>query len=91
MENVRGAEKFIGSPVAKCGPFCLYGNAVPPLLPQGIKKGMQFKKGQRDKIGRWGSNSWQRKAATAEVATIPPELAACVADYAERLLEVRDV
>lgn len=33
------------------------------------------------------SKSPQRIANTAKVATIPPELASCVADYAERLLE----
>lgn len=34
------------------------------------------------------SGSAARKAATARAATIPPELAACVADYAMRLMEV---
>ncbi len=35
------------------------------------------------------SKSPQRKKWTAQVATIPPELASCVAAYAERLLEQR--
>lgn len=34
------------------------------------------------------SKSEARKAYTAKFATIPPELANCVADYAERILEV---
>ena len=40
----------------------------------------------------WSSSkSKARKAATAKVATIPPELANCIADYAERLLEQKAV
>ena len=35
------------------------------------------------------SGSKERKEATAQLAMIPPELANCVADYAERLLETR--
>ena len=85
MENVSAAEKFLGRAVNKCGPFYLWGNSVPFLLPQGIKKDIQFKRGERDKIGRWGSQSWQRKKATAEVATIPIELASCVAEYMEKI------
>jgi hypothetical protein len=34
------------------------------------------------------STSAQRGRDTAQAATIPPELSACVADYAERILEV---
>jgi len=44
----------------------------------------------RKKMDCWhSSKSPQRIANTAKVATIPPELSACVADYAERLLEMR--
>lgn len=52
----------------------------------------------RERAAREGDNpgefcrSWSgseaRKAATARAATIPPELAACIADYAMRLMEV---
>lgn len=40
MENVRSAQKFVGNAVNHCGPFYLWGNAVPPLIPQGITKGI---------------------------------------------------
>lgn len=89
MENVKAAIEFLGPSINNCGPFHLWGSAVPLLVPYGIKKGIKLKKGRRDEIGRWGSQSWQRKAATAKVSLIPPELAACVADYAERILEIR--
>lgn len=37
------------------------------------------------------SVSEARKQATAQVATIPTELANCIVDYAERLIEQRKV
>lgn len=81
IENVRSAQQFVGSAKAHCGPFYLWGNAVPPLLIQGITKGsMLWSKRYRN------MKKSQRKA---EVATIPPELANCVAEYAERILEQR--
>jgi hypothetical protein len=102
MENVRSAQKFVGNAVSHCGPFYLWGTGVPPLLNQGIKKGIDMGGSQVVKgLSRaeitvyrkqfdmmWsGSKSEARKQATAKAATIPPELANCVADYAERLLE----
>jgi hypothetical protein len=94
MENVRAAQQFVGKAVHHCGAFHLWGNAVPPLMPQGILKGWENKyvdsKG-RKRGGGPGRYEWStsdgRREATAKVATIPPELANCVADYAERLLE----
>jgi hypothetical protein len=84
MENVRPAEKFVGRAVNHCGPFYLWGNAVPPLTPQGISKGF----GDMS-TAHYHANlhliSPHKRAAN--VATIPPELASCVADYVERLLE----
>lgn len=102
MENVRAAQKFVGRAVHHCGPFYLWGTGVPPLMPQGIIKGMtreafgfrEFKGSPNwnrkhiDSLVKFGSKSIQRKEATAKNATIPPELANCVVDYAERLLEV---
>jgi hypothetical protein len=41
MENVRSAQQFVGAAVHHCGPFYLWGNCVPPIVPQGIKKGFQ--------------------------------------------------
>jgi hypothetical protein len=34
MENVRCAEKFVGRAVNHCGPFYLWGNAVPAIFPK---------------------------------------------------------
>jgi hypothetical protein len=107
MENVRAAQKFVGKAVHHCGPFYLWGSGVPPIMPQGIKKGMRLGTGKSQPGNRFalmtaeekkaarktdpmlsaGSTSVARMLATAAVATIPPELSACVADYAERLLE----
>lgn len=84
MENVRSAQQFVGHAEAHCGPFFLWGNAVPPLLPQGIMKGRRLKKG-----GYKGQTSGRTdKGSAAIVATIPPELANCVADYAERVTQL---
>jgi len=102
MENVRAAQQFVGKAVRLCGPFALWGNAVPLILPQGIRKGVSIgsggavkgmtpeqKKAYRKQFAalQMGSKSSDRQAETAKWATIPPELANCVADYAERLLE----
>jgi len=104
MENVRPAQKFVGEAQAHCGPFYLWGNAVAPLLPQGITKGIdigssklvkQMSIAERREYRaqfKWNqgwSSSPQRSRDTALAATIPPELASCVADYAERLLEIK--
>jgi hypothetical protein len=79
IENVRTAQQFIGKAIRHCGPFYLWGNAVPPLLNQGINKGSMI----------WSERyrNMKKSQRKKEVATIPPELANCVADYAERLLE----
>lgn len=80
MENVWGAQKFVGDAAMHCGPFFLWGSGLPAILPQGFRKG-----------GRLGTGGWQhtgsknKKENAAQVATIPPELASCVADYAERI------
>lgn len=104
MENVRAAQQFVGKAVSHCGPFYLWGSGVPPLMPQGVKKGFQTGGGIIQRLKRidrkaladyrrlndlsWSSSgSAKRKEFTAQAATIPPELAACVADYAERILE----
>lgn len=106
MENVRAAQQFVGNAVNHCGPFYLWGNAVPPILPQGMKKGFQtggsiiqkLKKIDRQALTEYrrlndlswsSSGSAKRKEFTAIASTIPYELANCVAQYAERLLEER--
>lgn len=94
MENVRAAQQFVGNAVNHCGPFYLWGNGVPPLMPQGIIKNWSAKyidRNGRKRDGGPGRYEWSssqgRKNATAAVSTIPPELANCVADYAERVIE----
>jgi hypothetical protein len=96
MENVNVAQKFIGYANGHCGPFYLWGTGAPPLIPQGIIKGMTRKAlGHYDYEGEPGWNTKNERAerrqngdnAASIAATIPPELANCVAEYAERLLE----
>lgn len=95
MENVRAAEQFVGRSNHKCGPFYMWGNAVPPLVHQGISKGTGFgktreqRKNGADPTYHMHAGSKKRKEYTAKIAEIPPELANCVADYAERLCEQR--
>jgi len=108
MENVRAAEKFVGKAINRCGPFYLWGNAVPPLLHLGIKKGNRFrgapgaymeKRPAGVSVKEW-RNRYQQEAERLAggrancanyAATIPPELANCVAQYAERLLEMAEM
>lgn len=94
MENVRAAQPFVGNAVHHCGPFYLWGTGVPPILSQGINKGLDMgwdaATGKRT-LHRGRRSSYRSKARAtdkAETATIPPELAGCVADYAARILEV---
>jgi hypothetical protein len=45
MENVRAAQKFVGRAVTKCGPFYLWGNAVPAIFPpecRSVEKGLKL-------------------------------------------------
>lgn len=45
MENVRCAERFVGKAVNHCGPFYLWGNAVPAIFPPecyAVLKNMDF-------------------------------------------------
>lgn len=94
MENVRAAQSFVGNAVHHCGPFYLWGPGVPPLMPQGISKGVKqyinpvTRKRDCTGLGRrsW-SNSDARLADKAISATIPIELANTVCDYAERIRE----
>ena len=95
MENVAGAQRYVGQSVAHAGSFHLWGNAVPPLLHQGLRKGMtELAMGLREHKGKPGwdvRHGVKGQTQTALVATIPPDLANCVADYAERLLEQKAV
>lgn len=103
MENVKAAQDFVGPATYNCGPFYLWGNAVPLLMPQNIKKnfrgnGTMLTKeflaaplAKRRRLRNEFNRKYptDKKKAAAQAATIPPELANCVADYAERLLEQR--
>lgn len=84
IENVRGAIQFVGQPVNRTGAFCLWGNAVPGILPKGLTKSKWFKR-----PGKPGNICLEalkgKRERKAVLATIPPELANCVADYAERI------
>ncbi len=98
MENVRAAQQFVGRAVNHCGPFFLWGNGIPPLMPQGIKKaqGLKAKYSPTPEMVRRGlktemfhiRSSMPHSERAGLMAVIPPELSSCVADYAERLLEV---
>lgn len=100
IENVRAAQQFVGNAVHHCGPFYLWGNAVPPILNQGIGKNFRgsgsvinarvlaLPVAERRKIRNAHQRPYGTKAeSAATVATIPPELANTVAEYMERLLE----
>lgn len=88
VENVRGAQKWVGRARWYFGPFCLWGD-VPALMPpsQGIRKGMNCGRasdGSRQYGGpndprRFGSKSIQRKKASAEAAKIPLPLSRFIA------------
>ena len=102
MENVRAAQQFVGNAVNHCGPFYLWGNAVPPILPQGIKKMMRgngtaykqfanlpYEERKRARNEHQRLYPFNKKESASQIAEIPPELSACVADYAERLIEMK--
>lgn len=78
IENVRAAQQFVGHAVNRCGPFYLWGSGVPTLMPQGIRKGGRLKRGGY----KTQTNTTSDSSAAALVATIPPELSACVAEHA---------
>ena len=87
LENVARAQDFVGRAVNHSGSFYLWGNAVPPLLPKGLSKGMKMDRKWCQELG--GHGSIKRNMQTAAFATIPPELANCVAEYFERVMETR--
>jgi len=90
MENVRAAQAFVGQAVHHCGPFYLWGSGVPAVLPQNITKAKWRPNSEhgRSAPGNFAAELLLRKPERkAKLATIPPELANSVAQYAERLLE----
>jgi hypothetical protein len=92
IENVRCAEQFVGKAVHHANAFYLWGNSVPPILPKGfLKMGNQGGYYKKNAPNGFVHDPPGRRQPTAKSATIPPELANCVADYAERILESREL
>lgn len=93
MENVRCAQQFVGHAVQHCGPFYLWGNAVPAIFPRElyrVLKGMTQRRinlpgakfTEWDKRVRNASAAWR----SAHVAEIPLEVASYVARAASNLV-----
>lgn len=86
LENVIGAQKFMGKAKAHYGSFYLWGD-VPALLPEGnpakgfqSSRAIRFGKNRDEYLkiqspARFGSKSKQRKEWSANAAVIPFELA----------------
>ncbi len=94
MENVRAAQRFVGQANAHAGSFHLWGTMIPPILPQRLTKGatQMRRDGRFRRRGGVDERMYRAKDVRAsELATIPLELSACVADYAERILEQKAV
>lgn len=84
LENVRGAQQFVGDAISHCGPFYMWGNAVPPIVPQGITKTKWYRR--EGKPGNFAAElALSKRQRKAILATIPTELSGCVADYASAL------
>jgi hypothetical protein len=81
IENVRCAQQFVGQANAHADAFYLWGNSIPPLLPKGLVK-MGNQGGWRRGDGTFRERDKTARIPAAISATIPPELAHCVADYA---------
>jgi hypothetical protein len=84
VENVRGAQKWVGRARLAWGPYLLWGD-VPPLLPSshGIRKGEGSGRSWFHQNGGNGrsasSQSRERKQWSAQVAKIPLELSTWIA------------
>lgn len=84
VENVRGAQEWVGKARWNFGSFYLWGD-VPALMPQPeAKKGFAGFKDFKDfhdceAARKWSSKDPRRKQWSAEIARIPPTLAQWVA------------
>lgn len=80
VENVRGAQRWVGRSQANFGSFYLWGD-VPALMPdsktsKGFSGFKTFKNFHDCEAARkWSSRDPRRKAWSAEIAKIPPTLA----------------
>ena len=87
VENVRGAQKWVGRSRWNHGAYHLWGD-IPALMPckandfSGIKQGGDWFNASQPYIARrCGSKSKARKAASAAIAKIPEPLARHIARY----------
>lgn len=79
IENVRGAQNWVGPACAHLGPFYLWGD-VPALLPIcRPSKGYSLRRGRRNAAHNFHSGSATRRRFKTEAARIPFELARFIA------------
>ncbi len=83
VENVRGAQKWVGPARFHFGTFYLWGDvpAIMPIFDKGFKGFKGFKRNWRDceASRQWSSHSAQRKQWSAEIAKIPFPLSSHIA------------
>lgn len=83
LENTMGAVRYLGEPVLRAGAYCLWGDGVPPLVPQiGATKTHPWPKGLRI-MGNGKNKCWRASVR----GIIPYELARAVGSYHRRRLE----
>jgi hypothetical protein len=80
MENVRSAQLFVGPADAHAGSFYLWGNGIPPLRPKVFKAKWFVRLGHPGNFAK--ELALKKSERKPLLATIPIELAACVAEYA---------
>lgn len=85
VENVRGAQPWVGRARWNWGPFYFWGD-TPALMPtfDGARKGFADFKGFKDfhdceAARKWSSKDPRRKQWSAEIAKIPPEVSTWMA------------
>jgi len=74
MENVHSAQRFVGRSVNHCGPFHLWGNSVPAIMP---KETYLLTKGTK-----YGNFTMIKKRDTSKVAEVPLPISAYIAQMA---------
>lgn len=83
VENVKGAQPWVGPAQAKYGPFYLWGD-VPPLIPYGKPRKQEgdpswFYENYAESARRFSSHSKERRQWSATIAKIPLEIAQWIA------------
>ena len=92
MENVRCAEKFVGRAVNHCGPFYLWGNAVPAIFSKDCYAACKQMSTRRktDENGKRiyaGNDAVSKRLRKSNSAMIPYPIARAVAEAGMRLVE----